>query len=132
MKSRIPLLGMVMGLALALQGCFFAVDHDAHDAIFTVEWRVDGSSHPDACWDFGAEYAFITVESRYGLETSRTVACERFGYDFYLAPGRYWVTVTLQDRHHDDITSVVETDSHTLYEGGGDYVVADFPPDSFL
>lgn len=133
MRSWIPLLGTLA--FLVMPGCVVAVDHDGPgfgDALFTVEWTVDGSTQPAACWDFGAEYAYVTVESRYGVEDYRTLSCERFGYDFYLPPGRYWVTIVLQDRHHDDITAIVETGSRTLYAGESDYVVIDFPGDSFF
>jgi hypothetical protein len=134
MKSLIPLLAALSGLALP--GCFVGVDHDhggayADDALFTVEWSIDGSTDPDACLDFDAAYAYVTVESRYGTEADQTVPCERFSYDFYLPPGRYWVTVALQDRDRRDVTSVIETDSYSLAEGDSNYVVADFPPDSF-
>lgn len=133
MKTWIPLLAALSGFALS--GCFVGVDRDGHyadDAIFTVEWRIEGSSHPDACLDFGARYAYLTVESRYGTEDDRTLPCEDFGYDFYVPPGTYWVTVTLLDRDHRDITSTIETDSYTLYENDGTDVVADFPEDSFF
>lgn len=133
MKTWIPLLAALSGIALP--GCFVGVDHHGpydDDAIFTVEWRIEGSSHPAACLDFGAAYAYVTLESRFGLEDDRTVPCEDFGYDFYAAPGRYWVTVTLLDRGQRDITSTIETDSYSLPPGGGEVVVADFPEDSFF
>jgi hypothetical protein len=135
MKRWIPLWAMCVGMALP--GCMIPVDHDhggfyADDAVLTVEWRVDGSTHPNACWDFGAEYAYITVESRYGVEDTKLVSCDAFGYDFYLPAGRYWVTISLQDSRHDDITSLVETDARTLFEGDSSSVVADFPESSFF
>jgi hypothetical protein len=136
MKRWISLWTMCLGLISP--GCMVGVDHGHgsggyyDDALLTVEWRVDGSTHPDACWDYGAEYAYITVESRSGVEESRVVSCDAFSYDFYLPAGRYWVTISLQDGRHDDITSVIETDSRTLYDGESSYIVAEFPDSSFL
>jgi hypothetical protein len=133
MKTWIPLLAAMMGIASP--GCFVGVDRDGHyadDAIFTVEWRIEGSADRDACLDFDAAYAYLTIESRYGTEDDRTVRCEEFGYDFYVPPGRYWATVTLLDPNEHEITTTIQTDPETLYENDGTYVVADFPADSFL
>ena len=131
MKSWIALL-VLSGMALS--GCVVGVEHRhgyVDDAIFTVEWRIAGSASRAACRDFGVDAAYITIESRYGREDSATVPCEDFGYDFYLPPGRYWVTVTLLDRAQRDITSTIETDAYDLYANDGEFVEADFPPDSF-
>jgi hypothetical protein len=131
MKSWIPLLAALSGIALS--GCIVDVaDGYADDAVYTVEWRIDGSGHPAACRDFDAAFVYVTIESRAGTEDYATVPCEDFGVDFYLLPGRYWVTVTMLDRARFDISSTVQTDPITLRAGDGDYVVADFPPDSFL
>lgn len=133
MKSLIPLLAALMGTALS--GCFVGVDDRGgrdDDAIFTVEWRVDRSTSRAACLDFGADAAYVTIESRFGTEDSVTVPCEDFGHDFYLLPGSYWATVQMLDRGGREITSVVETDEYDLYAGDAEFVVADFPPDSFL
>jgi hypothetical protein len=128
MKSLIALLAALSGIAFS--GC--VVDGGPGDAIFTVEWRIDGSASRLACLDFGADAAYVTVESRFRTEDSATVPCEDFGYDFYLAPGSYWATVQLLDRADREITSVVETDEFDLFAGDGEFVVADFPPDSFF
>lgn len=132
MKSLFTLLVALSGIALS--GCFVGVEDHGHpdDAIFTVEWRIAGSSSRAACLDFGADWAYVTVESRFGTEDSATVPCEDFGYDFYLLPGTYWVTVQLLDRREREITSVIETDEYDLYAGNGEFVVADFPPSSFF
>ena len=130
MKSWIPLLAALS--VTALSGCFVGVDDHHDDAIFTVEWTVDRSTSRVACLDFGADSAYVTIESRFGTEDSLTLPCEAFGHDFILLPGRYWATVQLLDRRGREITSVVETDEYDLYAGDGEYVVADFPPDSFL
>jgi hypothetical protein len=130
MKSWISLLAVLSSIALS--GCFVGVAHDDSDAIFTVEWRIEGSSRRNACLDFGAEYAYVTVESRFGTEDYQTLPCEDFGYDFYVPPGRYSVTVTLLDSSHRDITTVLETASYSLGEGDGEVVVADFLEDSFF
>jgi hypothetical protein len=130
MKSWIPLLTAVAGIALP--GCFVGVDHDHQDdAVFTVEWSIDGATDGADCDYYGAAYADVTVESRYGTEDYAVVPCDRFQHDFYLAPGRYWVTVTMLDSHDDEVSTPVRTDSYDLFEGDSEYVVADFPPDSF-
>jgi len=91
---------------------------------------VDGTTDPAECSRSDARYAYVRIESRYGLEAEREVPCEDFGTDFSLPPGRYWVTAVLLDRRHDDRTESVETDPR--YVEDGDYVVIDFPADSFL
>lgn len=133
MKSYFAVLAALLGTALS-SGCFVGIDdrRSPGDAIFTVEWRIDGSSSPAACFDFGVDAAYVTVESRFGTEDAVTVNCEDFGYDFFLLPGRYWVTVQLLDRRQREITSVIETLEYDLYAGDGEVVVADFPPDSFF
>jgi hypothetical protein len=128
MKSLITLLAALSGIAFS--GC--VVDGGPSDAIFTVEWRIDGSSSRGACLDFGVDAAYLTVESRFGLEDEATLPCEDFGFDFYLPPGDYWVTAVLLDRRGREITSVIETDEYPLFAGDGEFVVADFPPDSFF
>jgi len=129
MKSWIPLLTAVAGLALP--GCFVGVDHDHGDGVFTVEWSIDGATHGSDCDYFGAAYVDVTLESRYGTEDYAVVECDRFGYDFHAPPGRYWVTVTMMDDHDRDVSTTIRTDSYDLFEGDSEYVVADFPPDSF-
>jgi hypothetical protein len=132
MKSWIPLLVAAL-LGPSLSSCFVGVDRNRYDdeALFTVEWTVDGANDSEVCFDFDAEYAYVTVESRYGVEAEDTVLCDRFGIDFYVLPGDYWATVQLLDRAERPITTVVETDTYPLYEGDREYVVADFPPSSF-
>ena len=131
MKSWIPLLTVVAGLGL-LPGCFVGVDHGhSREGVFTVEWSIDGGTHGSDCDYYGARYAYITVESRYGTEDYATVSCDAFGYDFYLPPGRYWVTVTMIDSRDDDVSTTIRTDEYSLYEDDSQYVVADFPHDSF-
>lgn len=133
MKHGISLLAALLGTALS--GCFVGIEdrHHPHDddVLFTVEWRIDRSTSPAACFDFGVDSAYVTIESRFGTEDSVTVDCEKFGWDFYLPPGTYWATVQLLDRRGREITSVVETYEYDLYAGESEYVVADFPPDSF-
>ena len=119
--------------SITASGCMVDVDHPGHyydDAIFTVEWTVDGTTNPAECSRSGARYAYVRVESRYGVEAERTVPCEDFGTDFTVPPGRYWVHVVLLDRQHVDRTESVETDPR--YVEDSDYVVIDFPADSFL
>ena len=132
MKRWFSLLCLAFGLTAS--GCFVDLDHPGHyyddDSILTVEWRVDGSTNPRECDASGARFAYVRVESRYGVEAEREVPCEDFGTDFYLAPGRYWVVIVLLDRRHDEVTESVETDPR--YLDGGDYVDIDFPADSFL
>ena len=53
-----------------------------------------------------------------------------FESDFYLVPDRYSVEIVLLDRSHREITEAVETDAR--YVEDSDYVVIDFPADSFL
>lgn len=131
MKSLIALLAALSGFALS--GCVVGVDGGGPgDAIFTVEWRIDGAAIRGDCAYFGADVAYLTVESRFGTEDSATVPCEDFGYDFYLLPGSYWVTVQLLDRRDRPVSSVIETLEYDLYAGDGEVVVADFPPDSFF
>jgi hypothetical protein len=130
MKSWIPLLSAVAGLALP--GCFVGVDHDHDDAVFSVEWSIDGAAHGADCDYYGAAYADVSIESRAGTEDYVVVPCDRFQHDFYLAPGRYWVTVTLLDENDEEVSTTIKTESYDLYEGESEYVVADFPPDSFL
>jgi hypothetical protein len=132
MKSLIPLLAALSGIALS--GCVVGVDDRGApgDGIFTVEWRIDGAASRADCAYFGADVAYLTVESRFGREDEATVPCEDFGYDFFLLPGDYWVTVQLLDRRDRPISSIIETDEYPLYAGDGQYVVADFPPDSFF
>jgi hypothetical protein len=126
MKSLFALLAA--SSALTLSGCFVGIDDDA---VFTVEWRIDGSDHPAACADFRVDAAYVEIHSRSGLDDYRTVRCEDFGTDFDLPPGTYWATVSLVDRSGFDVTTVIETDEYRLTAGGGNYVVADFPPSSF-
>jgi hypothetical protein len=133
MKSWIPSLAALMGTALS--GCFVGVDDRggyADDAIFSVEWRIDGSRSPAACFDFGVDAAYVTIESRFGTEQEATVDCEDFGVDFYVQPGDYWATVELLDRTERPISSVVETREMPLFAGDDEYVVAEFPPDAFF
>lgn len=131
MRNWISTISLVFGLSAS--GCMVDVDHPSHyddDALFTVEWSVDGSTDPRDCDASGARYAAIRVESKYGTEAEREVPCDEFGTDFYLPPGRYWVDIVLLDRSHQETTRSVETDSR--YVEDSDYVVIDFPADSFL
>lgn len=133
MKGLFVLLTALSGTALS--GCFVGVDDRggyADDAIFAVEWRIDGSRSPAACFDFGVDAAYVTIESVYGTEQEATVNCEEFGIDFYVLPGDYWATVELLDRSGRPISSVVETREMPLFVGDHEYVVADFPPDAFF
>jgi hypothetical protein len=133
MKSLLAALLVVVS-GTALTGCVVGVDDRRSyddDALFTVEWTIAGSSRGIACDDFGAYDAYVTIESRFGTEDSTTVACDRFGVDFYLLPGTYWATVQMLDRGGREISTVLETDEYDLYAGDAEYVVADFPPDSF-
>jgi hypothetical protein len=134
MKSLIPLAAL---MGTALSGCFVGVDDRGRgsypdDAIFAVEWRIDGSRSPAACFDFGVDAAYVTIESRFGTEQEATVNCEDFAIDFYVEPGDYWATVELLDRTGRPISSVVETREMPLYAGDDEYVVAEFPPDAFF
>jgi hypothetical protein len=128
MKSLITLLAALSGIALS--GC--VVDGGPGDAIFTVEWRIDGRASRADCAYFAADVAYLTVESRFGVEDEATVPCEDFGYDFYLAPGDYWVTVELLDSRDRPVATGIETDEYPLFAGDGEVVVADFPSDSFF
>jgi hypothetical protein len=123
---------MLSWTAISASGCMVDVDHPGHyyDAVFTVEWSVDGTTDPAECARSGARYAYVRVESRYGVEDEHEVPCEDFGTAFTLPPGRYWVHAVLLDRRHAERTESVETDSQ--YVDDGDYVVIDFPADSFL
>ena len=119
--------------SITASGCMVDVDHPGHyddRVVFTVEWSVDGTTDPAECSRSGARYAYVRVESRYGVEDEQEVPCEDFGVNFLLPPGRYWVHAVLLDRRHTDRTESVETDPR--YVDDGDYVVIDFPADSFL
>ena len=62
MKSSIAFAAL---MGTALSGCFVGVDDRggyADDAIFTVEWRIDGSRSPAACFDFDVDAAYVTIE----------------------------------------------------------------------
>ena len=132
MKSWIPLL---MAAGLGLPGCLVGVDHGhgrgQGDGVFSVDWSIDGATHGSDCDYYGAASVDITVMSRYGEEDYAVVSCDRFTHDFYLPPGSYWVTVTMLDSHDNDVSTTIRTDEYSLYEGDSQYVVADFPPDSF-
>ena len=131
MKILISMFSLALGLTAS--GCLVDLDHHggSHgDALLTVEWSVHGTTDASECDYFGARYAAITVHSRYGIEEDREVACESFGSDFYLPPDRYWVEIVLLNRSRREITEAVQTDSR--YVEDSDYVVIDFPADSFL
>lgn len=128
-KSWIPLFTAVAGLTLP--GCFVGADHHGGDGLFTVEWSIDGRTRGDDCDYYGASSVYISVESRHGTEDYATVACDRFGYDFHLLPGDYWVEVTMLDNRDNDVSTTIRTDTYPLDEGESQYVVADFPGDSF-
>jgi hypothetical protein len=132
MKIWISMFSLALGLTAS--GCLVDVDHPgghaAGDALFTVDWSVDGTDSARECDYFGARYANVTIMSSYGVEDEQEISCDAFGADFYLEPGRYWVEIVLLDRSGHEITETVETDSR--YVEDGDYVVVDFPADSFL
>ena len=131
MKIWISMFSLALGLTAS--GCLVEADHPGgsyDDAVFTVEWSVDGYTSARECDASGARYAHITVLSDYGVEAEREEPCDKFGTDFYLEPGRYWVEVVLLDRSGRERTETVETDSRFVEDG--DYVVIDFPADSFL
>ena len=130
MKSWIPLLMAFVGLAL-LPGCFVGIDHHSGGgSVFTVEWTIDGATHGSDCDYYGARSVYITVESHHGTVDDATVSCDRFGYDFDVPPGIYWVTVTMLDSHDNDVSTTIRTDDYDL-RGDDGYISADFPPDSF-
>ncbi|MET0384911.1 MAG: hypothetical protein ABW321_03080 [Polyangiales bacterium] len=137
MKALLPCGLFAFGLA-SMSGCVVAVDDDRNggrrgDAYFTVEWEIDRSQNPDRCIEYSVDYAFVTVNSRDGFVTDRSVPCEEFGTEFTVPPGSYWASVVLVDRFDDDRTETAETDDRPfLYDGDSDYVVLNFPDDSFF
>jgi hypothetical protein len=119
-------------LAFAASACV-SVDHRGDgDSTISVDWTIDGTDDPDQCDESGASYAEVTVETRSGYSESYEADCDAFGLDVDVPAGRYYVTVVLLDRHHDDRTSAVDTDSIDLGHNDSDSVSVDFGPDSFF
>jgi hypothetical protein len=132
----------------SLMGCQVAVS-DPHDdyvegppprgaavggaeAALTVEWTIEGSTDPRACYDFDVDHAYVTIEDDYGLVDEADVDCEAFGYDApLLPPGVYWASVVLRDATGYDLTEVAQTDDYDLPPGASDFVAIDFSGSSF-
>lgn len=148
MKSLVVWGGLAL-VAASSQGC--VVDdrhHDDYDdypptrtvtpsggdeAELSVEWTIDGSNDPGICHTVAAAYAYIEIDDDVGIVDENAVDCEDFGYDApLLPPGSYWATVVLRDADDRDLTTPAQTDRRDLLPGDSDYVVVDFPLNSFF
>jgi hypothetical protein len=103
------------------------------DAALSVEWTIEGSTDPRACYDYAVDHAYITIEDDGGLVDEAEVDCEAFAYDApTLPPGTYWASVVLRDLDGYDLTDVAESDDYDLPPGASDYVSVDFSGGAFL
>jgi len=127
-----------MSLALAavcMQGCVVSADrtYGRGDVLFTVEWTIDGVTDSRICREADVSYALVSIyDDRDVLITDYDVDCEDFGIDIELPPGRYWASVQLFDSRDRERTRPADTDIHDLVNYDSDFVVIDFPPDSFF
>src|SRR5258706_6628029 len=126
-------IGIAISAALSLSGCFFeGSSHRPSFGTLVVDWTVDGSKHPDACRQNGADAIDIVVRTfDGGFVDEFQDPCEDFATSVDLSPGTYTIDAVLLDARGHDLTTAV-TDDVNLFSYETTVSAIDFPLDSFL
>jgi hypothetical protein len=130
-RAALALSPALLTLALGASGCTIEHVHD-DDGLLTVQWSLDRTFDPEACFDYGSRSIELVIYDRYDDVVDHFEArCADFATTIELEDGVYGLDATLLDRSGRSVTTTLELEVD-VYEGEETVVDIDFPFDSLL
>jgi len=128
------------GLVMMMQGCLVDLDDDHHhhavpiyDGHLVVDWTIERNDSPFECDDQGVSNIAIGVDSlNDGFSDEYQFDCRDFAAAIPLAPGDYSGEAVLLDDRGREVTTPVDLDVFSVYEGLDTVIPINFPYRSFL
>ena len=122
---------LLVALAFGAAGCVVDV-HDHHDGLLTVQWSVDDTFDPGACFDYDARTIELVIYDRYDDVVEQfEVRCADFATSIELPDGVYGLDATLLDRAGHSVTTTLALE-FDIYEDDETLVDIDFPLSALL
>lgn len=121
-------LGIVLGAA---PGCVIVTEDPDPTGTLTVNWTIDGTTHPLACDAHRVSYAQIVISAPDGeVEASLSPPCTAFATSVGLYAGWHRMAMTMMDAYGRPVSTTV-TASVDVWRNRTATLWAEFPATSF-